>query len=453
MAGAGLSRSDALKVERWREQGLLLLFALCVLTFIASIPLPRADGHLIGSDGAFYYAYLPSLLLDGDLDFRNQYERSLPPDHPARSRVSPTGMVPNPYPMGPALLWSPFFLIAHGLTQALRAGGTSLPADGYGPLYEGVTLLGSMLYGFMALWMLYRLAARWFDPSAAWAAAVLLWFAGNAVYYMVAEPSMAHMTAMFAAALFFRCWLIARARDRGGDWLGLGAAGGLMLLVRPADAVFLIGPFVDRLLGRPLREALRGLPARALAFAGAAILVFLPQALAWEWMYGDLRRSSYLYGATGPLFRWTAPRMLEVLFSSWHGLFTWHPIYAFAVLGLAWAARRDRPLALALAAGFLAQVYLIGAWRDWAQGDAFGGRMFLSAMPAFVFGLSALLEALRDRGWLRPALAVGLLLVLWNGLFMVQYRLGFIPMSAPLTFRQLVIEKFLLPLELLRRMR
>ncbi len=36
---------------------------------------------------------------------------------------------------------------------------------------------------------------------------------------------------------------------------------------------------------------------------------------------------------------------------------------------------------------------------------------------------------------------------------MVQYRLGFIPMSAPLTFRQLAIEKFLLPLELLRRMR
>ncbi|WP_448593372.1 hypothetical protein [Thermoflexus hugenholtzii] len=226
-----------------------------------------------------------------------------------------------------------------------------------------------------------------------------------------------------------------------------------MLLVRPADAVFLIGPFVDRLLGRPFREALRGLPARALAFAGAAILVFLPQVLAWGWMYGDLQRSSYLYGATEPLFRWTAPRMLEVLFSSWHGLFTWHPIYAFAVLGLAGAARRDRPLALALAAGFLAQVYLIGAWRDWAQGDAFGGRMFLSAMPAFVFGLSALLEALRRRGWLRPALAMGLLLILWNGLFMVQYRFGFIPMSAPLTFRQLVIEKFLLPLELLRRLR
>ena len=45
----------------------------CLLAFLLTIPLPRADGQLVGSDGVYYYVYLPSLLLDGDLDFSDEY--------------------------------------------------------------------------------------------------------------------------------------------------------------------------------------------------------------------------------------------------------------------------------------------------------------------------------------------------------------------------------------------
>ena len=54
------------------------LFACCIVLFLITIPMPHADGQLIGSDGVYYYAYLPTLLLDHDLNFDNQYDKLLP---------------------------------------------------------------------------------------------------------------------------------------------------------------------------------------------------------------------------------------------------------------------------------------------------------------------------------------------------------------------------------------
>jgi hypothetical protein len=70
----------------------------------------------------------------------------------------------------------------------------------------------------------------------------------------------------------------------------------------------------------------------------------------------------------------------------------------------------------------------------------------------FVVGLTALiaeLKARKDTLWIE---AVALALIAWNALFMIQYRFGFIPMEEPLTFRELVWDKFLLPLRLLQRL-
>jgi hypothetical protein len=49
-------------------------------------------------------------------------------------------------------------------------------------------------------------------------------------------------------------------------------------------------------------------------------------------------------------------------------------------------------------------------------------------------------------------LAVGLLLIVWNGLSLIQYRLGFVPMSAPLTWQQMTIDRLRIPWLLLRKL-
>jgi integral membrane sensor domain MASE1 len=97
-------------------------------------------------------------------------------------------------------------------------------------------------------------------------------------------------------------------------------------------------------------------------------------------------------------------------------------------------------------------VYVVSAWRVWWQADAFGGRMLISTTPILVVGAAQLIERTRHMGekWLVLA---GAAILSWNLAFFIQYRFGFIPMGDPITWRQLVLEKFTLPLQILRRVR
>jgi hypothetical protein len=98
-------------------------------------------------------------------------------------------------------------------------------------------------------------------------------------------------------------------------------------------------------------------------------------------------------------------------------------------------------------------VYIVAAWWAWWQGDSFGGRMFLNATWIWVLGLAVLLDWLRVRKLFPVALAIGALLIGWNGLSLIQYRLGFVPMSQPLTWEQMTIERIKLPWLLWQRLR
>ncbi|MFL5800634.1 MAG: hypothetical protein ACJ8CR_02720 [Roseiflexaceae bacterium] len=441
---------------RWLFAG---LFLFSLLFFLALLRVPRVDGQLIGSDGAYYYVYLRSLAIDHDLSFANEYAYyQLPPTSPG---LTPTGLSPNKYAIGPALLWLPFFLAAHLIALLGQALGLGLVPDGYGYLYQGAVAIGSIVYGTLGFWLAYRCARRFCSQLAAITAVVLLWLAGNAFYYMVFEPSMSHMVSLFSVALLLSIWFL-RFRDAAAlspaTAAMLGAAAGLVLLVRLQDAPFLLLPYGSILL-RTIQHWCQGDSGRARAWLGrgliagiATIVTFSPQSHAWHVLYGTWVASPYL-GEHIPTFYWLQPQLAGVLVSTFHGLFSWHPIYLCALIGLALLIRRDRSLALGLLAVLALDVYIVAAFWVWWQGDSFGGRMFLNAIWGWVLGLAALLDWLRARRLFYPALAIGLLLIGWNGLSLIQYRLGFVPMGVPLTWEQMTIERIKLPWTLWQRIR
>jgi len=226
---------------RWVFVG-LLLFSL--LFFLALLRVPRVDGQLIGSDGAYYYVYVRSLAIDHDLSFANEYAYYQLPA--ITYGVTPTGLAPNKYAIGPALLWMPFFLVAHGIALIGHTLGLGVAPDGYGYLYQGAIAIGSIIYGTLGFWLAYRCTRRRFSHVAALLAVGLLWLASNSFYYMVFEPSMSHMVSLFSVALLLTIWFL-RLRDVAALSLAtaamLGAAGGLVLLVRLQDAPFLLLPY------------------------------------------------------------------------------------------------------------------------------------------------------------------------------------------------------------------
>src|SRR5437763_13335942 len=96
--------------DRTTRIALAALLVLCTMWFLAGEddlgrPTDRPRG-----DGEYYYVYLPSMWLDGDLDLANQYHAG---HNPYQTRKTATGRPGNFFGIGPALFESPWFLLGH----------------------------------------------------------------------------------------------------------------------------------------------------------------------------------------------------------------------------------------------------------------------------------------------------------------------------------------------------
>jgi hypothetical protein len=447
------------RLVHYPERILMAVSGICLLIFLVTIPLPRIDNQLIGSDGVYYYVYLPSLLLDGNLDFTNEYTYFFASEPAKVDRIinnrTSQGIPSNVLPVGPALLWMPFFLLAHLLAHLFNLLGANIPTNGYGYFYQAFVLSGSILYGGAGLWFSYRFVRELSTREAALFSTVLIAFGGNLVYYMTAEPSMAHAPSAFASALFFYTWL--QHRDRPGVKTATlyGLLGGLMALIRFQDGLFLILPFLAQLpavwlslRGQSSPDVWQGWLRDILLAGVVALFIFSPQIVIWGEIYGTYflnpytyqnRFIPYTYQNRFIPFHWLSPRVGAVLFSASHGLFTWHPIFLLALLGLLFTYRRGRLFATLGFLGFVMQWYLISSWRGWSQGDAFGGRMFIVCTPIFALGLASLIERVVRRWSWSTVYVVGSLLLVWNFLLFVEYRFDLVTARRPPTWYDLTV--------------
>lgn len=423
------------------------LFVLSVAAFLVTVPLPRVDGMLIGSDGIGYYAYVRSIGIDHDIDFANEYAILYPTIDVDQLRT-PTGRIANQYAIGPAILWLPFFLVGHALSLVLQSIGLAVVADGYSYIYQVCVCIGSIFYGFCGMLLMHRTTKRLF-ASTALVACVLLWLATNFIYYLIIEPSMSHMCSFFAASLLLYIWVTTRPVERLSQCLTIGLAGGLVGLVRQPDATLLLLPLLDYMVAR--RSIWEKTKQVAVTMAGF-FSIFWVQMFAWNTLNGNPFLSGYFLKSDQG-FSWLSPHLIGVLFSTEHGLFLWHPILLFACVGLVLLVCVDRLLGALLLIGFFSQAYLIASWSAWSQADAFGGRMFLASLPILSIGLAAFLQRVVTRYGLTVWALVGSsVLVLWNALFLIQYRLGYISMSGPYTMRELTLGKAELILDIIKRL-
>jgi hypothetical protein len=405
-----------------------------VLLFAFLLSLPLVTPKIRGADEIEYFSYLHSLFFDHDLEFGNEYRYFYDRDPTGLEgfrgtfleRTEPlTGRHINFGPIGTALLWSPFYLVAHALVLVLARLGISVSPDGLSLPYQAAVCYASAFYGFAGLLLLYRGLREYgaFSEPASVLSVLGVFFGTPLLYYMTLAPGFSHAASLFAVSLMLLLFL--RARQKGEhaslwDWALVGAAGGLAGLVREQDALFLVIPGAQLLWdvlggGRLARGALR-----AAVLAGTAFVVFLPQRFVYHALNGTFGPSRLV---TRKLL-YASPHFWAVLFDPAHGLFFWSPLLLLAVIGLfLFALGFKDSLGGLFLLGFLLQVWINGCLQSWTQAGAFGSRRFLSATPLFAFGLATLIASLRPRagaGFLGALLA---LFVWWNLSLMVQFGL------------------------------
>src|SRR5213079_848613 len=86
-----------------------------------------------------------------------------------------TGHISNLFSIGPALLWAPFLLAAHGIVLLCNAYGAHIPADGFSFPYLLAMALGTAIYGFLGLLFSYSLARKYVEERWAFLATLGIW--------------------------------------------------------------------------------------------------------------------------------------------------------------------------------------------------------------------------------------------------------------------------------------
>src|SRR5712675_34514 len=195
------SLSTPLSQTRKIERALLFLF---VLSLVLLNPWVRGDG--VG-----YYAFARAPLIEHSLDFEHDYigantsfrearlDEHGQPKGIFRTR---TGHLDNHFTVGPAMLWTPFLLLAHGGVLLARGLGAQVPADGFSAPYRLAMAVGTAFWGFLGLVLSFHLARQYAGDLWAFLATVSIWWASSLPVYMYFNPSWSHAHSAFAVSLF-----------------------------------------------------------------------------------------------------------------------------------------------------------------------------------------------------------------------------------------------------------
>lgn len=359
-----------------------------------------------------YYLYLPATFIHHDIALEDpawldsvmaRYEPSATlyqlVDGPDGKRVIK-------YSAGMAVLYAPFFLVAHAAAPML-----GFPADGFAPPYQYIIAFGCLLYALLGLFVLRKVLLHYF--SDAWAAGLVLLIAFGTNYLQLTAwdgTLLTHTPLFLLYALLLWGTIQWHGTPRLRSALLIGASAGLITLVRPSEGVCILIPLLWLPEGehgwtrkwKLLKSHVGQTALAALAFIVAAS----PQLLYWHAVTGQWIFYSYVNPGEG--FDFLPPHIADFLFSFRKGWLLYTPLMAFALIGIPLLWKKRREAFWAVLVFFLADLWVISAWSCWwYAGGSFSSRSLVPAYVVLAIPLGVCLQAVHQRkGWRIPLRAV-----------------------------------------------
>ena len=434
--------------------GVLLASVLLLAIALARAPHRQLQDTLFVSDGFGYYIYLPSMVIDGDLDLTNQIEHQPGQlNHWTFAETSQTGKPGNIFQVGSAVLWLPFFLLTHAVLTCLNAFGLQVPQDGFGWAYELPVYCGSFFYGLIGIWYMWRLLRDLWGPRIATVSTFYIVTATSVAAYLWFQPDMSHIGSMtLISMLFFYLHRLQNERQTGlGTWIRVGVLTGVIGLVRAPDllvglAIAWVGlnsaVLVPWKSGKPhWPSVLR----HAAMFFLAAFVMFIPQLLVWKALYGN-----FFSMPPNPFYTqidWMRADVLNYLLSTRHGVFSWTPILLIATAGLVWGAIRGHAMLRYALPVLIAAIYFNSSIHNWWVGCSFGERRLVDYAILFALGLGYLFNAHPALVRRRSVHLVGLGLCAFNWLLILRYFTGDLPEYGDVSWYDLYVKTLQYPFQ------
>ncbi len=374
---------------------------------------------IINHDVISYWAYLPAAFIYHDLSF--EFASDLPEDFEGRiwTHSAENGNQVQKMTLGNSLLWTPFFLVAHGYAHV-----SEYKADGYTLPYSIAIFIAGLFYLAIGLIFLKKILKIYFNDLTIALVLILLVFGTNLLHYAVIEPGMSHV---YSFCLFSMYLFVTIRWSTNRSWsnsLKLGLLTGLIILVRPSNIVVVLIPLLWGVTGiksfkAKLRISFKN-RYRIISAALIALLVFGLQIIYWKSVTGSL----FYYSYRDEGFFFLHPHIIDGLFSYRNGWLIYTPVMIFALLGL-WYLKKQIPVSFVPLIVFLIiNIYLVFSWWCWWYGGSFGARTMIESYAFLSLPLAAFIKTISEkRRIIRGVWFIIFGTLVWVNLFqMRQYR-------------------------------
>jgi hypothetical protein len=407
--------------------GFLITIFLVTLSVLIAASVLGNSNALIISDGKGYYSWLRSLMLDGDINFENDYRLIFPPDILPEdlNRRTPNGLIPNKYPIGLAILELPGFLIGHAIANlsGFEANGITLP-------YQLSVTLSLTFFVLVSFYLLYLALQNYgIQQFLAMVICVMALIATNLIHYVAKESAMVHASNVTLTNILIFLSSIRPLQSNSlliyqlSTRLLIGLLIGWLIINRNTNVVLL--PFLGFVFLRTEKFSWKSLFPYGL---GIGFMVSLQQIVLYS-LWGGPKAYSY----DGEIFTGEWAGVFGTLFGEWHGLFIYHPWY-LVLLGLnVWGLFKNERFQQiwnfwAIMA-FISLWTINGNWWAWYFGDSFGNRAFIEVLIPLTTGAAFSLNTLCDRLSWKQRFYTTLLLILlisinlytWVGYLLKRY--------------------------------
>jgi hypothetical protein len=350
-----------------------------------------------------YYIYLPLKFIYHDLGLHHPevMEQIIAKYHNTatfyQAMPMPDGGMVLKYTSGLAILYAPFFFIAHWI-----APFTGYPADGFSLPYQYGILIGGMVYSILGLIFIRKVLKTFFSEGVTALLLAILVLGTNYLLHvtMIGQNAMSHnyLFTLYALILWFTIkW---HKNHKTGYLIMLAAVCGLAILSRPSEFVCLVIPALWGVGNSDnLKEKIHLIKAhriQVLLFAVILLGIGSIQFIYWKIHAGSFFFNSY-GGNPGEGFEFLHPFTKQVLFSFRKGWLIYTPVMIFAIIGFWQVWKRNRKIFLAMAVYFLLNLYVVSSWSTWWYAQSFSQRALIPSYAVMLIPMGYFLQWLKEQ--------------------------------------------------------
>ena len=310
--------------------------------------------------------YLPSPVFDQSFDHLN------------------SGNKVNKYAIGQAVLFSPFFFVAH----VFAIVSDNYPADGYSRPYQLAIWLGSILFSILGLLLLRKVLLHYFEDSIAMWTILALGLGTHWMEYAAISNGMNHtwLFTLLCALILFSIRFYKKT-----DWtsaMGIGVCLGLAILTRPTEIILIFIPLLWGIhsIKNRVNFFLINWPKVVLAMAICGLIVSI-QMIYWKCVAGEW----IIYSYAGQGFNWSNPKIWRGLMGSKIGWWLYTPIMLLAMFGWYGLYKKNKAIFWPTFLTGLMAIYVTMSWAHWEEGGGLGQRNLIQAYPLFAFPLATII--------------------------------------------------------------